>query len=125
MLLYATNGTPEKFWAKWQEKFETTEAENQYKNELQQIKNESLTKEQKNKLFEGRFKYVRHYFDALESETILPTVQDEYLYGLCSPERLLDIIFNFILFDDGEKKIARYQQFFAIKKSMHRILYTS
>lgn len=119
--LYATNGTPEKFWSKWQEKFETTEAENHYKNELQQIKNESLTKEQKNKLFEGRFKYVRHYFDALESETILPTVQDEYLCGLCRPERLLDIIFNFILFDDGEKKIARYQQFFAIKKSMHRI----
>jgi len=119
--LYATNGTPEKFWSKWLEKFETTEAENQYKNELQQIKNESLTKEQKNKLFEGRFKYVRYYFDALESETILPTAQDEYLYGLCRPERLLDIIFNFILFDDGEKKIARYQQFFAIKKSMHRI----
>ena len=34
----------------------------------------------------------------------------------------MDIIFNFILFDNGEKKIARYQQFFAIKKSMKRIL---
>jgi type I restriction enzyme R subunit len=119
--LYATNSTPEKFWAKWQEKFENTEGENNYKHELQGIKNQPITKEQKNKLFEGRFKYVRHYFDALESATILPTVQDEYLFGLCRPERLLNIIFNFILFDDGEKKIARYQQFFAVKKSMHRI----
>ncbi len=55
-------------------------------------------------------------------ENILPTVQDEYLYGLCRPERLMDIIFNFVLFDNGEKKIARYQQFFAVKKSMQRIL---
>ncbi|HET6555720.1 MAG TPA: HsdR family type I site-specific deoxyribonuclease, partial [Prolixibacteraceae bacterium] len=40
----------------------------------------------------------------------------------CRPERLLDIIFNFILFDNGEKKVARYQQFFAIKKAMRRIV---
>jgi type I restriction enzyme, R subunit len=121
--LYATNGTPEKFWAIWQEKFITDAEENQYRNALQELKNKSLSSEQKNKLFEGRFKYVHSYFDALESENILPTVQDEYLYGLCRPERLLDIIFNFILFDDGEKKIARYQQFFAMKKSMERIIH--
>ena len=33
----------------------------------------------------------------------------------------MDIVFNFVLFDNGEKKVARYQQFFAIKKSMQRI----
>lgn len=118
---YATNATPEKFWAKWQEKFNNNEEEQQYKNTLQQLKNRSLSTVQKDILFSGRFKYVRQYFDALENENILPTVQDEYLYGLCRPERLIDIIFNFVLFDNGEKKIARYQQFFAIKKSMQRI----
>ncbi|HEV8082687.1 MAG TPA: HsdR family type I site-specific deoxyribonuclease [Chitinophagaceae bacterium] len=119
--LYATNGTPEKFWAKWEEKFTADGEEDQYRNAIKQLKNKPLSTEQKNKLFEDRFRYVRYYFNALESENILPTVQDEYLYGLCRPERLLDIIFNFILFDNGEKKIARYQQFFAIKKSMQRI----
>lgn len=125
---YATNATPEKFWAKWIEKFEgDTEAERnaeeeKYKQHLQQLKNQPLTIEQKEKLFADRFKYVRKYFDDLEKENILPTVQDEYLFGLCRPERLMDIIFNFILFDNAEKKIARYQQFFAIKKSMKRIL---
>ena len=64
---------------------------------------------------------MRNYFDDLEEENILPTLQDEYLFGLCRPERLMDIIFNFVLFDNGEKKIARYQQFFAIKKTMLRI----
>lgn len=118
---YATNSTPEKFWAKWQEKFLHDAEEQEYKTKLQQLKDEPLSENQKNKLFSDRFRYVRNYFDALEDSTILPTVQDEYLYGLCRPERLLDIIFNFILFDNGEKKVARYQQFFAIKKAMQRL----
>ena len=67
------------------------------------------------------WRYVSQYFDALEKEEILPTIQDQYLYGLCRPERLMDLIFNFILFDNGTKKVARYQQYFAIKKSTKRI----
>jgi type I restriction enzyme R subunit len=120
--LYATNATPEKFWGKWIEKFDSIEAEDNYKKELLELKNQPLPDEQKDKIFSERFKYVRKYFDDLEKESILPTVQDEYLFSLCRPERLMDIIFNFIVFDNGEKKIARYQQFSAIKKSMRRIL---
>ncbi|MEZ4826098.1 MAG: HsdR family type I site-specific deoxyribonuclease [Bacteroidia bacterium] len=118
---YATNATPEKFWAKWQEKFHNDEEERNYKATLQELKNKKLSAAIKDQLFADRFKYVRQYFDALEQEEILPTEQDHYLFGLCRPERLIDIMFNFILFDNGEKKIARYQQFFAIKKSMQRI----
>ena len=119
---YATNATPEKFWAHWEEKFITDTEETKYRSDLQAIKNKPLPNSQKDKLFSDRFKYVRQYFDALETENILPTIQDEYLYGLCRPERLMDIVFNFVLFDKGEKKVARYQQFFAIKKSIQRIL---
>lgn len=118
---YATNATPEKFWAKWHEKFNSDEEERNYKNELQEFKNKPLPISIKEQLFSDRFKYVRQYFDALEQSQILPTEQDNYLYGLCRPERLMDIVFNFVLFDNGEKKVARYQQFFAIKKSMQRI----
>ena len=120
---YATNGTTEEFWAIWDEKFENKEQEEEYKNTLQRLKNQPLSAEQKNKLFSERFRYVRSYFDALEKEIIIPTTQDEYLYNLCRPERLMDLIFNFVLFDNGEKKIARYQQYFAIKKSLQRILH--
>lgn len=118
---YATNGTTEEFWAIWDEKFETKASEQEYKAVLQELKNKPLTAVQKNKLFADRFRYVRSHFDALEAETIEPTKQDEYLYSLCRPERLMDLIFNFILFDNGEKKIARYQQYFVIKKSIERI----
>ena len=135
---YATNGTPEKFWAKWTEKEVMSDelgiisyelgviSDNKTSISQQDIlislKNQVLTIDQKDKLFGDRFRYVRQYFDDLETETIQPTVQDEYLYGLCRPERLLDLIFDFILFDNGQKKIARYQQFFAIKKAMRRML---
>ena len=119
---YATNATPEKFWAKWEEKFNSEEEEKIYRTDLQEYKNLPLNPEQKNKLFVDRYRYVRQYFDDLENENILPTIQDEYLFGLCRPERLMDLIFNFVLFDNGEKKIARYQQYFAVKKSMKRIL---
>ena len=118
---YATNATPEKFWAKWQEKFSNDEEERNFKSKLQELKNKPLAVSIKEQLFSDRFKYVRQYFDALEQEEILPTEQDNYLFGLCRPERLMDIIFNYVLFDNGEKKVARYQQFFAIKKSMQRI----
>ncbi|MCC6752929.1 MAG: type I restriction endonuclease subunit R [Saprospiraceae bacterium] len=118
---YATNATPEKFWAKWQEKFSNDEEERKFKIKLQELKNKPLPVSIKEQLFSDRFKYVRQYFDALEQEEILSTEQDNYLFGLCRPERLMDIIFNYVLFDNGEKKVARYQQFFAIKKSMQRI----
>jgi type I restriction enzyme, R subunit len=118
---YATNATSEKFWAKWKEQFTSDEAGDLFLKTLYSLKNKPLTQTLKDKMFEERFRYVRNYFDAQESETILPTIQDEYLFGICRPDRLMDIIFNFVLFDNGEKKVARYQQFFAVKKSMQQI----
>jgi type I restriction enzyme R subunit len=118
---YAANGTPEKFWAHWEEKFSSTEEEHAFKRKMDVLRNTPLSTEQKEHLFGSRFKYVKTYFEALEKEHVIPTLQDEYLYGLCSPERLLDFTFNFVVFDDGQKKIARYQQYFAIKKAMQRI----
>lgn len=49
------------------------------------------------------------------------TEQDRGIYSLLRTERLLDLVRNFILYDNGIKKVARYQQFFAIKKTMQRL----
>lgn len=48
--------------------------------------------------------------------------QDRALISLLHPTRLLDIIRNFIIYDNNVKKICRYKQYFAVKKSMSRIL---
>ncbi|MEP5236941.1 MAG: HsdR family type I site-specific deoxyribonuclease, partial [Cyclobacteriaceae bacterium] len=118
---YATNGTPEKFWSQWTEKFESEKEETTYQNRLVELRNTKLSLDQKEKLFGDRFRYIRKHFDAIEQESVLPTKQDEYLLSLCEPTRLLELIFSFILYDDGAKKVARYQQFFAIKKTAERI----
>lgn len=120
---YATNGTPEKFWAKWTEKFVKESDEMNHKNQLVQLKNSKLAPEVSRKLFGERFRYVKEYFEALEGEEVQITEQDEYLYHLCRPERLMDLIYSFVLFDDGAKKITRYQQYFAVKKTLNRIRY--
>jgi len=119
--MYGTAGTPEKFWGHWTEKFETEEEKSNYQGRLLGLKWEPLNGDQKNKLFSDRFKYVRNYFDELESDWVLPTVQDQYLVDLCDPQRLLEIIFGYIVYDNNIKKIARYQQYFAIKKTIKRI----
>ena len=48
--------------------------------------------------------------------------QDRALVALLHPERLLDLIRNFIIYDNNVKKICRYKQYFAVKKCMDRIL---
>lgn len=118
---FATSGTPEKFWSKWKEKSESESARNQYTESIYRIKNKSLTLSGREKLFKDKFRYVRAYFEELMQENLLPTVQDEYLYNLCRPERLLDLSYRFIVFEAGEKKIARFQQYFTIKKTLERI----
>ena len=49
------------------------------------------------------------------------TPQDRALYALCRPERLLELMFRFTLFDAGEKKVARYQQYFCVHKMLERL----
>lgn len=56
------------------------------------------------------------------TEIQLQSVQEQYLYFLCRPARLLELTKDYIIFESGKfKKIARYQQYFAIKKIIKRI----
>lgn len=118
---YATTGTPVKFWSKWKELFLTEQEEEDYAQQLDSLVNTPLDDKQKAHLFGDRFRYVRTYFDAMEQEKMLPTEQDRYLFGLCRPERLLDLIHNFTIYDGGIKKLARYQQYFTVKEITERV----
>ena len=51
----------------------------------------------------------------------LPTNQDKYIVSLFNPKRLLELMKYFILFDKNIKKIARYQQYFAIQEILRTI----
>lgn len=113
--LYATVGSPARFWGAWNELRDRAD-------DVARAVNTSLTSEQKKQLFSGEFAPTRAFFEALEAEgERLVTEQDKALYSLCRPERLLELAFKFTVFDGGIKKIARYQQFFVVKSTLERI----
>lgn len=111
---YGTVGTPAKFWSVWREK--------DIEQEVSATVNQPLTPEQKAGIFTDTFAYTRAYFDDLENQGNREvTVQDRMLYSLCRPDRLLELAYQFTVFDAGEKKIARYQQYFTVKETLERI----
>nr|WP_202968113.1 type I restriction endonuclease subunit R [Pseudonocardia sp. AL041005-10] len=50
-----------------------------------------------------------------------PNPLDRSLTQMCSKERLLEIIHDFIVFDSGVKKTARHNQFFGVRAAQERI----
>lgn len=118
---YATTGTNKKFWAVWKEQYRSEEESVALNQSLLHLKNTPLPENDKTILFRERYAYELEYFKQQEAVEQLVTEQDRLLYSLCRKERILDIIHHFILFDEGEKKIARYQQFFAVKYTLDRI----
>lgn len=112
---YGTTGTPEKFWARWKEASEDEKT-------LSEAVNRPLSLAQKDRLFGERFAYVREFFDAIEANGGREiTEQDRTLWALCRPERVLELSNRYIVFDAGEKKIARYQQYFTVRNILSRI----
>jgi len=89
---YAVTRTGAKFWSVWKESNE---------NEVEKI--------------------IKKEVDGIESENRLPTVQDCALFALCRPERLMELVYKFIVFDGPIKKIARYQQYFAVQDTIKRV----
>lgn len=114
---YATTGTPAKFWSKWKE--DVADAE------LAPLLERPLPESVKASLFDLAFAELG------VREEIAPylvgrqvTEQDRSLYALCRPERLLEMAWAFTVFDGGVRKIARYQQVFAIREVLARVKQT-
>nr|MCR5455112.1 type I restriction endonuclease subunit R [Bacteroidales bacterium] len=94
---YATTGSAMKFWCKWNEMFIHQNEKSDYQNNLRQAINKNIKEER------------------------TPTIQDEYIYNLCRPQRLLELIFHFTIYDAGIKKLARYQQYFTVNETLQRV----
>lgn len=111
---YATTGTPKKFWSLWRE-------ETSLEAEVQAAINRPLSATDSDNLINWRPwpQQIHRYFADLGER--LPTEQDRLVYALLRPERLLELIYQYVLFDDGIKKVARYQQLFAIEATMARV----
>ncbi len=91
-VLYGTTGTPEQFFVQWKDE-----------------NNEELTANSHSQL------------SSLNSQFTAGELLDRPLAQLCSKERLLDLIRNFVIFDAGQKKVPRQHQFFGVKAAQERI----
>ena len=109
-----TNRNTNKVWSFWRERVLN-------ESQLAEIVNTKIAAEVKDKLFSTRYKYVRGYFDLLEEAGRQTTEQDKAIYSLLRKERLLELSYQFLIFDNNVKKIARYQQYFAVKNTIQRV----
>lgn len=112
---YATVGTKRQFWQTWRDEEDTDEV-------IAPLANRDLTTEEKDAIFSGEFSNARPYFEEMVVEgDRAVTAQDRTTYALCRPERLLDLIRRFTVFDGGVRKVARHQQFFGIRRAVETV----
>ena len=139
---YATTNTPPKFWAIWRDELldadknvaTVGEAPESYgvtafpkhaatKRTLQDVVNRPLTAAMWKKFEEAHSSdVVARAKEIAAAGPRLPSPQDELLFNIARPERLLELTELFIVFETEEgkllKKICRYQQYFAILETL-------
>ncbi|MCF7837649.1 MAG: HsdR family type I site-specific deoxyribonuclease [Candidatus Marinimicrobia bacterium] len=108
---YGTTGTPRSFWTVWKE--------DGLDEDIRPLISTPLP--ETTKLFRPPFAAGERDFRRVHGEGRAVYQQDRALYALCRRERLLDLMYKFIVFDNGEKKIARYQQYFSVQSILERI----
>jgi type I restriction enzyme R subunit len=112
---YATVGTPQRFWQTWRDEEDKDDV-------IALLANRPMTEVEKTAVFSGDFTAARSYFEAIISEgNRAVTEQDRALFALCRPERLLDLVRRFTVFDAGVRKIARHPQYFGVRTAVERV----
>ncbi len=120
---YGTTGTREEFWATWRHRPEDDPQDAaRRRQELQQLKNDSINQPQAWRALQANPYWGQrpHPYAASLGQPWTITPQDDLLYALCQPARLLDLIRNYIVFDGGQKIVARYQQYYGVQETLRR-----
>jgi len=112
---YATTKTPAKFWSVWHEELFIEQ-------DFSRIKNKKISATDNSALFDDKDRHIANYFSGLWSKPQLPTEQDRLLISLLTPDRFLELVRFFMLFDKKVGKIvARYPQVFGVKALIEQI----
>lgn len=119
---YGATGTPLPFWQGWREQV-LAEAD------LVGLLKAPLTAEERRRTFASdpyRFKgttieRASEWLDGIVAAGRTPTEQDRLLWAVARPERLLALASRYTVFEGGARKLARYQQYFAVEEILARI----
>ena len=113
--VYGTTGTPEEFYASWRERVKSDD-------EVDRLVSKAIAKPIESETYQQILKDLNGATRGVEQllvRTVTP--QDRAIYGMMRPERLMDIVKNFVFYDGALKKVARYQQYFAIHRMLDRV----
>ena len=116
---YATSGTPAEFWSVWREDPDAADALSSSR--IADAVNRPMDPRDEEAVFTDFSVHRRRHEGLMEAGSRFATALDETLVSLFTPARLIELSRAFTLFDDGVKKVARYQQFFAVKETLRRI----
>ncbi len=117
---YATTETTPEFWAGWREQ---TPPDEQVRNmaRLEALVNSPVATDHQGALRGCMNEASWQFYHNRLAGPVPLTEQDHLLFNLCRPERLLDLMLNYIVFDANVKKIARYQQYFTVGQTLKRV----
>lgn len=111
---YATVGTPAKFWSTWKEREDSAE-------QVAEVVNRPLDELETRAIFADFSLHRRKHEGLMEGGGRMATPLDQLLISVARPERLIELARRYVLFDGPYKKIARHQQFFAVRDLLRRV----
>lgn len=119
---YGTVGTALKFWCVWKE-------EGKHEQAVHAAANQALAPAVEAKLFvppdhdqADAYREARLWWQQRAAAgDRLPTEQDRTLWAMLRPDRLIAFMRDAVVFDAGIRKVARYQQWFAVQATVARV----
>jgi type I restriction enzyme R subunit len=119
---YGTVGSSLKFYSVWREL-------GQHEQSIHAAVNQRLSEAVEAALFAPpEAKHATAYREArlwwrdrVNNGDRLPTEQDRTLWAMLRPARLVEFVRDAVVFDAGIRKVARYQQWFAVRATLDRV----
>lgn len=115
---YAGAGARVLQWARWREEIDIEE--------LRQIRQQPMSEAVSSALYElakarlGGAHSIRQERERYHVP-YAKTTQDQTLYAMCRPTRLLDLVRHATVFEGGQRRLARHHQYFAVEKALHQV----
>lgn len=121
---YAVTGTPASHWSTWREREYSSDslANLVAPAKVQEIDTlRSLLKQNKHRKWGAD---SEKYLTRLADPERIPMAQDRLLQSLLTPPRILELVRHYTIFEKGEsaeRKVARYQQYFCVRKCLQKV----
>ena len=118
---YGATGTSLPFWQGWREKGQEEAIAKLIATPLTAQESQRTFASDPNRFAGSTPHAVQSWWTKLVIEGRLVTAQDALLFDIARPERLLALASRYTVFEGGERKIARYQQYFAVEEILKRV----